>query len=279
MRLLLVALLAIQTAFAADSVVIALKPDKDPEKMLAERKTLAEALSKKLGRPVEVIVPLSSAVIVEGLANGTIDVAFVSAMEMLKIQRSGAGRLLLAGVKPDGSTSYKSYWVMLSGKPYKSIADLKGKPVAFSSRTSTSGYLIPLLDLNTSGLVKGSDTTAFFSDVWFGSGYVSAVERVLSGEAEAAAVSDYVLDGDKHLTAEQKARLRKLQDQGPVPTHVLALSSKVTEPLASDLKKALLALNSDGLGISEDVFTLNLREVPADEHLKPVRDALALVGE
>lgn len=279
MRLLLVALLAIQTAFAADSVVIALKPDKDPEKMLAERKTLAEALSKKLGRPVEVIVPLSSAVIVEGLANGTIDVAFVSAMEMLKIQRSGAGRLLLAGVKPDGSTSYKSYWVMLSGKPYKSIADLKGKPVAFSSRTSTSGYLIPLLDLNTSGLVKGSDTTAFFSDVWFGSGYVSAVERVLSGEAEAAAVSDYVLDGDKHLTAEQKARLRKLQDQGPVPTHVLALSSKVAEPLASDLKKALLALNSDGLGISEDVFTLNLREVPADEHLKPVRDALALVGE
>ena len=53
--------------------------------------------------------------------------------------------------------------------------------------------------------------------VWFGSGYVSAVERVLSGDAEAAAVSYYVLDKDKHLTVEQRQKLRRLAEQGPCP--------------------------------------------------------------
>jgi len=278
-KLILLVLLAASPVLAAENVIIALKPDKDPDKMLAERKKLGEALSGNLGKPVEVVVPMSSAVITEGLANGTIDLAFVSAMEMLKIKKSGAGSLLLAGVKPDGTTGYKSYWITLTGKPYKSIADLQGKTVAFSSRTSTSGYLIPLLDLNARGLVKGTGASAFFGDVWFGSGYVSAVERVLSGEAEAAAVSDYVLDGDKYLSADQKSLLRKVQEQGPVPTHVLAVSTKVTPETAARLKKALLALNTGALGISEDVFSVNLKEVDEETHLKPVRDALAVIGE
>jgi ABC-type phosphate/phosphonate transport system substrate-binding protein len=45
-------------------VVVALKPDKDPDKMLAEREALAKALAASLGRPVKVIVPLSAAVII-----------------------------------------------------------------------------------------------------------------------------------------------------------------------------------------------------------------------
>ena len=52
---------------AADSslkkIVIALKPDKNPDQMIAERESLEKYLSEKLGRPVEVIIPLSAAVI------------------------------------------------------------------------------------------------------------------------------------------------------------------------------------------------------------------------
>lgn len=34
-----------------ESVVVALKPDKNPDKMLEEREALAQALSQILGRP------------------------------------------------------------------------------------------------------------------------------------------------------------------------------------------------------------------------------------
>ena len=112
--------------------------------MIAERAQLSKYLSNKLGKPVEVIVPLSAAVILEGLSNGTIDLAYLSATDMLNAMNQQTASILLAG-EIDGKTSYQSYWVTLKDKPYQSIADLKGKPIAFSGKTSTSGYVIPLV--------------------------------------------------------------------------------------------------------------------------------------
>ncbi len=76
---------------ALQKVVVALKPDKNPDQMLQERKTLSDFLSKKLGRPVEVIVPLSSSVIIEGFANGTVDLGYLSATDMVVAQKKNAG--------------------------------------------------------------------------------------------------------------------------------------------------------------------------------------------
>jgi phosphonate transport system substrate-binding protein len=261
------------------SFVIALKPDKDPDSMLAERQNLAATLTAEVGRPVKVIVPLSGAVIVEGLANGTIDVAYISATDMLNARRSGAGTLLLAG-EIDGKTWYRSYWIALKDKPYQSIQDLRGLPIAFSSRTSTSGYVIPLHNLYKQGLIsdRGSAEEYFGAGhVWFGSGYVSAVERVLRGEAEAAAVSYYVLDEDKHLTAEQRAQLKKVAEQGPVPTHVLAAGRRLAAADRDRLRDAFLALNrSEHDALRQQAFVARLVVVDETEHLSPLVEALAL---
>lgn len=262
--------------------VIALKPDKDPDAMLAERRNLGAVLTAQTGRPVNVIVPLSGAVIVEGLANGTIDVAYVSATDMLNARRSGAGSLLLAG-EIDGQTWYRSYWVALRDKPYDSVHDLRGMPVAFSSRTSTSGYVIPLYDLRKKNLIsEQASPEEFFGvgNVWFGSGYVSAVERVLRKEAEAAAISYYVLDEDKHLTAGQRAQLKKVAEQGPVPTHVLAVGRRVSDEDRTRLREAFLALNRpEHDALREQAFVSKLVEVDEIEHLQPLVEALALVQQ
>ena len=256
-------------------VVVALKPDKDPDKMLAERESLAKALGSSLGRPVKVIVPLSTAVIIEGLSNGSIDLGYLSATDMVNARNAGAANLLLVG-EIDGQRSYESVWLCLKDSPHKQIADLQGKPVAFASRTSTSGYLVPLLDLKKQNLIE-KNPTEFFGEgnVWFGTGYMSAVERVLAGEAEAAAVSDYVYDKDKHLTPEQKARLRILAKQGPVPTHVIAVASSLTPEASAQLRAALLDFSEKNPSLRDTIFTSRLVETDAETHLQPVEDALA----
>lgn len=266
-------------SLAADEFVIALKPDKDPDKMLQEREQLGAALSQQLGRPVKVIVPLSAAVILEGLSNGSIDAAYVGATEMLTIRKAGAGDLLLAN-EINGKTGYDSYWVCLKEKPYQSVADLQGKPVAFASRTSTSGYLIPLRDLVQKQLVKPNGKLSDFfgaGNTWFGSGYVTAIDRVLSGEAEAAAVSYYVLDENRHLSPEQKAKLRMLASQGPVPTHVIAVAEKLNEADRKALKEALLQFNTpENSDLRDQVFTAKLVEVDPEAHLQGVAEAVQL---
>jgi len=268
------------SSVSMDKVILALKPDKDPDRMLAERTALSEILSKAFGKPVEVIVPTSAAVIAEGLKNGTIDLAHVSATEMVTIRDAGAGDVLLAGER-DGLPSYKSYWVSLADKPYDSVEDLRGKPIAFSSRTSTSGFLIPMVDLLDRGLLSGADAEEFFGkgNVVFGSGYVSAVERVLRGEVEAAAVSYYVLDEGNYLTDDQRAKLKKVAEQGPVPTHVIAVASSLNDSDKSALKSGLISLKQSATETSNAVFSADLVEVDADKHLAPVEKALTLMGQ
>ena len=266
---------------ALQKVVIALKPDKNPEQMMQERKTLSDFLSKKLGKPVEVIVPLSASVITEGFANGTVDLGYLSATDMVVAQKRNAGQVLLAG-EIEGKNSYQSYWLSLKEKPYSKVEDLKGKPVAFASKTSTSGYLIPIYDLKQKGLLTKPNAEEFFGagNLFFGTGYVSAVERVLNGQAEAAAVSYYVLDKDKHLTPEQRAKLKKVAEQGPVPTHLIAVRSTISEADRATLRTALLTMNEkENEELRDKLFTSKLVEVDAEAHLRAIREALEFLGD
>jgi phosphonate transport system substrate-binding protein len=262
---------------APQKVVIALKPDKNPDQMMAERESLQKYLSEKLGKPVEVIIPLSAAVINEGFANGTIDIGYLSGNDLINAKDA---ELLLVG-EINGKTTYKSYWVALKDKPYAKVEDLKGKSIAFASKTSTSGFIIPLWDLRRKNLVsEKADPEEFFGkgNVFYGTGYVSAVERVLSGEAEAAAVSYYVLDETKHLTDEQRAKLKKVAEQGDVPTHIIAVRKSLTGPDRDKLKAALLSMNEGGnTQLRDKLFTSKLVEANQEEHLKPLKEARLVV--
>ncbi len=162
------------------------------------------------------------------------------------------------------------------------MEDLRGKPVAFAGKTSTSGYLIPMYDLKQKGLLDKPYAEAFFGagNVFYGTGYVSAVERVLNGEAEAAAVSYYVLDKDKHLTPEQRGKLKKVAEQGPVPTHLIAVRSSISAADRAALKAAFETMNEPANAeLRDKLFTSKLIEVDADEHLGTIRDALEFLGD
>lgn len=273
-------LIACLQAQAAD-FVIALKPDKNPEKMLEERTKLEAFLTKELGSTVKVIVPLSAAVILEGLKNGTVDLGYLGSLDMYNAEKQNAAEILLAG-EIKGRTFYESVWLVQKAKPYKKIDDLKNKQIAFASRTSTSGYLVPHKALVEKGLLKPQESPEkFFGEghVWYGSGYVTAVERVLDGTAEAAAVSDYVILEDKHLTKEQKDRLKILERQGPVPTHTIAVRKTLQADQKNKIKQALLKLNKkDHTSLRDQLFTSKLVEVKDPQHLDGIAKALNLTG-
>jgi phosphonate transport system substrate-binding protein len=285
LALLALACLPVSAASAqpVTKFVVALKPDKNPEVLRAEKAQLEVFLAAQLGRPVEAIIPLSSTVIIEGFANGTVDLGYLSATDFVNARNRSLVNLLLVGQFADGRNAYDSYWVVKKDAPYASIADLRGRPAAFASRTSTSGFVVPLFDLKQRGLL-GPDASpeSFFGagNVYYGVGYVSAVERVLAGEAEAAAVSYYVLDEDKHLSAEKRARLRRLQSQGPVPSHVLAVRASLAPADASALRTALLALNDPANTVLRDkLFTTRLVAADADAHVASLAEALALARQ
>ena len=226
--------------------------------------------------PVEAMVPMSSAVIYEGLRNGSVDVAYLSATAAAKLAENDIIEILLAELI-DGVPSYQSYWITLKDAPYQSVEDLRGQAIAFSSRTSTSGFLIPVWDLYKKGLITlEAGPEGFFGEgnVFYGVGYVSAAERVLSGAAEAAAVSYYVLDKDKHLSEEQRAQLRMLDSQGPVPSHVVVVRKGLKLETKQAVANALLGMNTDAVALRDRIFGAPLAIADSETHLNTTREAL-----
>jgi len=270
----------IEGGLSLKKMVVALKPDKNPAQMITEKRNLSDCLQGYLNRKIEVIIPLSSAVIIEGFANGTIDIGYLSATGASKAIEKGVADVLLVG-EIDGKPYYMSYWVALKDSPYTCVEDLRGKPIAFSSRTSTSGFIIPTWDLYKKDLIGLTEHPEHFfgkGNIYYGVGYVSAVNRVIEGLAEAAAVSYYVLDKDKHLSLDARSRLKMISSQGPVPSHTIAIRKSIIFKDRSLIKTAFLALNKDHPDLRDRVFTSKLIEVDADAHLAPIREALNFVS-
>jgi len=260
-----------------NKLVIALKANKNPELMLTEKEALEIYLSAKLNRSVEVIIPTDSSIILESFRNGTLDLGYLSSTDAARNLDQKAASVLLIHLK-NGKPNYSSVWLSLKDKTYSSVEQLRGQPVAFASRSSTSGFLIPVWDLNQRGLI-GKDLALgdFFSETLYGTGYVSAVQKVLTGEAEAAAVSDYVfLGNNKYLNDDQKKKLRIVQTQGPVPSHTLCVRSTLSQHDRSVIKEVLLGMNSENPSLRDLVFNGELVDVNATEHLRVTREALAL---
>lgn len=261
------------------NIIVALEPDRDPDAMLEDRKALEAFLAETFELRVQAIVPLTSTVISEGLRNGTIDVAYLSSTAATRLMDSGVIDILLA-TEIEGKTSYQSYWLGRAGTPYASIQDLAGKPIAFSSRTSTSGFLIPAWDLYKQELITlESGPEGFFGrgNVHFGVGYVSAVERLLEGSVEAAAVSSYVFEQDKHLSTDQRAQLKVIDTQGPVPSHVIVVRKSLDPEMKEQLREGILEMNTGASDLRDRIFGAPLVAVDGEAHIAVTREALELM--
>ncbi|MDE0819943.1 MAG: phosphate/phosphite/phosphonate ABC transporter substrate-binding protein [Opitutales bacterium] len=268
---------------------IALKPNKNVKGQREDEKILGEELSKRLGVPVNIITPSSKSIIEAGMANKTLDMGYVSSTDAISFVDNDVAEVLVAGQhestdpkgKPYKGAYYYSVWLSLKEQNYSSIADLRGKPIAFASRTSTSGFLVPSWDLIKKGLLpEGGRLEDFFGkdNIFYGSGYVSAVEKVLEGKAEAAAVSYYVYEKDKHLNLEQRDKLKVIQRQGPVASHTFCVRKSLLEVDRAALKRALLEMVKENPELCEGLFGGKLVEVDPIEHLKAPRDAKAKVS-
>ena len=272
---------ACASQISLERVTVALKPDKAPDRMLEEKSALEEYLSGKLACPVEVIVPLSSAVIKAGFGNGTIDFGYLSSTGAAQAINEGVADILLVG-EINGKPHYMSYWIALKEKPYEGIEDLRGKPIAFSSRTSTSGFLIPIWDLFKKELISmGSGPEGFFGEgnVYYGVGYVSAAQKVLMGEADAAVLSYYVLDEDRHLTEGQRSKLKMIAQQGPVPSHTISVRRTLSISDRMTIKSALLELNEENPRLRDKVFNCRLIEADPVKHLEVTQEALQIIAK
>lgn len=278
-------------AQALRPLIFAFQPQKDPAAIRAAADEVATALAERLNRDVEVLVPLAYAATVQALVSKRADVAWLSSLPFLLAQRDGGAKLILAEVRKDTSgrarTDYDSVFVVPADSPLKSFADLKRQAkslrMVFTSPTSTSGYVFPYARMVQEGMLKRAQPPeAAFKSVAYGGGYTQALEQLIAGRADVAAVSDYTVEGPKrttYLPEDKQAKLRILARTPGVPTHCVAVSAGLSTSEARAVQSALLDMAKTSPALLSDVYGASgLKIVDQRAHTAATVRAIELTG-
>jgi phosphonate transport system substrate-binding protein len=278
-------------AQAKRPLVFAFQPQKDPAGIRKAADDVAAYLGRALGREVQVLVPLAYAATVQALVSKRADIAWLSSLPFLLARRDGGARLLLAEVRTDtrgkARTEYDSVFVVPVDSPLKSFADLKRtakqQRMVFTSNTSTSGFVFPYDRLIREGVLnRAQPPEQAFRSVAYGGGYTQALEQLLAGRGDVAAVSDYTVEGPKratYLPEDKQKQLRILARTPGVPTHCVAAASSVSEADGKAIQQALLDLTRTNPALLSDVYGASgLRIVSEKAHTQATVDAIDRTG-
>ena len=259
----------------------------DSTDLQTKANAVAAFLSKETGMNVRAQVGDDTAA-VEALRANRADVAFLSSRPALKAEQLANAKLYLAEVRQNysGGYTYDSIFVVPKNSPLGSgqskatLGQLKGKKMSFTSPTSGSGFIFPVSQLVKLGFVPNKDRmNGFFGQVSYGGNYSKALQAVLRGQADAAAVSEYAML-PPYITNQERSQLRVLYKISGVPAHGVAIDDDVSSQDRNKLINAMLKLNQSGNNALLRNLYNSTKLVPVNHstHLAPVRTALQRIG-
>lgn len=271
-----------------NEITIAFATRRDTKDLQSKVDQVSTILSKEIGIPVKGVIGDETAS-VEALRANRANVAFLSGRAALKAEQLSGAKMYLAEVRTDysGGKSYNAVFVVPEASPLKTLADpqknleqLRGKRMAFTSRSSGSGFIFPVSELVGLKFVDGPDRLEqFFGKVTYGDGYSSALQAVLRDQADVAVVSEYALL-PPWITAEEGKKLRVLHAVPNVPAHGISIDDSVPADIREKLITAFLKLNEPA---NNELFrslynSTQLVKVEHEAHLDSMRVAIQRAG-
>ena len=224
----------------AKELVLALIPQENPEKLLGDIKVISAYLGREIGVPVRGFVTSDHAAAIEALRNGDADISFMGALPFVIAEKEVGAEVILSEVYR-GVPMYTGRVFVRRDSGIKSLADLRGKAIAFADPLSESGYLYPLETFVKAGLLKrAQDPKTFFGEAFFAGGYQQAMQAMATGLVDAAAASQYA---ELLLTPQQQAEVNWIAESDPIPSHVVIARKGLDTELKAKFVTAMMKLN------------------------------------
>ena len=179
--------LLFQAAVGADKAAInvGMVPDAGATQVsVNEKAPLKTYLELKLGRPVNLIIPTNYNATVEALGNGSLDFAYLGGLTYIKAH---ARYSVVPLVQRSTDLQFRSCFITSSSSGIHSLGDLKGKTFAFGDINSTSGHLMPYLEMRQAGV----DPNSALKYRYTGS-HPATAKAVESGAVDAGALDETV---------------------------------------------------------------------------------------
>jgi phosphonate transport system substrate-binding protein len=251
-------------------------PSNEAEGVLASAEELASLLSAKTGLTIKAGIATSYVSIVESMGVGQVQVGWLPPVAYVYAHERNGDEALLKVVRK-GKATYRGQVVVLAASPYKTIADLKGKRVAFPEQTSASGYYYPSALFKDAGLDVETDIEPSFTG-----GHETALLALLNGAADAACsyedARDKVVDkGFKDVL--QTTRILAYTPE--IPADNVTVAKSLDPALRTKLSAGLLELADDPAGKAalKELYDIDGLVAATDGDYAPVRAMMSALGQ
>lgn len=146
---------------------------------------IEEKTEALLGVPTKLFAPADYNGVIEGLLGGNLDLAWLGASGYAKVYLTDPNAVepVLTKINTDGSFGYYSIGFTRVESGVKTLADMKGKKFGFGDPNSTSGYLIPSIEIPNAGY--DMKPGKHFGDVVFTGGHEQTIVAVVNGDIDA----------------------------------------------------------------------------------------------
>jgi phosphonate transport system substrate-binding protein len=180
---------ALSTAAFADTEIsefrIGLLGGENAQDRLNNNECLRAYTEEALGVPTRLFAPADYNGVIQGLLGGSIDMAWLgaSAYAATYLEDPEAVEPVLVKTNLDGSFSYHSIGFARVDSGITSLDEMQGKVFGFGDPNSTSGYLIPSVEIPqaTGATMEPGD---YFGDVVFTGGHEQTIVAVYNGDID-----------------------------------------------------------------------------------------------
>jgi len=227
-------------------VNVGMIPDAGATQVSVEDKAPLKAyLARALGRPVNLVIPTNYNATIEALGNGSLDFAYLGGLTYIKAHaRYGVVPL----VQRSSDVQFHSYFITSADSGIHSLGDLKRRSFAFGDISSTSGHLMPYLEMRQAGLNPDTDLKYRYTG-----SHPATAKAVESGAADAGALDESVYNSMVSEGKLDPLKVRVFYTSKPFVDYVWVARKEVDQATQEKFVRAFTNLRE---GQSDDILQI-----------------------
>ena len=204
---------------------------------------LIKIIEKLTGYKIEPIKITDYNAAVEAMRAGRAQIAWYGGKTYIVAAEIAEAEAFAAGVrKGDTNANYFTYFIVPKDSQLNTLIDTKGKILAMNNIGSTSGDLIPQVELLKINISVKND----FKNVFYAGSHDACLLSVLNGHADVCAMSSRNFDARLADGTFKRSEVKIIHTSPPVPPPPLAYSKRLPQNVRDKIKSATLEAHKHG---------------------------------
>ena len=207
--------------------------------------SLIKIVNKLTGFKINFIKVTDYNAAVEAMRAGRADIAWYGGKTYIKAVELANAEAFAAGVRPgEKDAGYYTYFVVKKDSKIKKLSDIKGKILSLNSIGSTSGDLIPQVELAKINLFITNKND--FKNIYYAGSHDACLLAVLNNQADVCGMSSRNFEARLADNTLKKNQVKIIHKSERVPPPPLAYSKNISIEDRKKIKKAVLEAHKHG---------------------------------